>query len=43
MDRKMKAEVTFAGGPYDSPTGFDPNDEPLKQVLENIRASLTSP
>jgi hypothetical protein len=43
MDRKMKAEVTFAGGPYDSPTGFDPNDERLKQVLENIRASLTSP
>jgi hypothetical protein len=43
QDRKMKAEATFAGRSYDSPTGFDPNDERLKQVLENIRAHLASP
>ena len=42
-DRKMKAEATFAGGPYDSPTGFDPKDEQLKQVLKDIRARLASP
>jgi hypothetical protein len=43
LDRKMKAEATFAGGPYDSPTGFDPKDERLQQILKDIRASLTSP
>jgi hypothetical protein len=43
QDRNMKKEATFAGGQYDSPTGFDPNDEPLKQVLKDIRASLASP
>lgn len=42
-DRKTKAEAFFAGGPYDSPTGFDPHDERLQKVLENIRASLNSP
>jgi hypothetical protein len=42
-DRKMTAEPFFAGGPYDSPTGFDHHDERLQKVLENIRASLNSP
>ena len=42
-DGKLENAATFPGGRYDSPAGFDPQDENLKQVLENIRASLTSP
>jgi hypothetical protein len=42
-DGKLEEAPTFAGGPYDSPSGFDPNDERLKTLLENIRASLNAP
>ena len=36
-------EPFFAGGPYDSPTGFDPHDKQLQQVLDKIRVRLTPP
>lgn len=43
QDRKLTKEATFAGESYDSPTGFNPKDEKLKQVLKDIRTSLTTP
>ncbi len=42
-DRKSWEEQFFAGGHYDSPTSFDPDDPLLKQVLARIRASLAAP
>ena len=44
-ERNLWEEKFFAGGPYDSPSAFDPNPNEaiLKQVLEKIRTRLTSP
>ncbi|MFN0019682.1 MAG: cytochrome c3 family protein [Pirellulaceae bacterium] len=42
-DKLMKNQPFFTGGPYDSPTGFDPNDKELKQLLQQIRGSLATP
>ena len=42
-ERKIGKEEWFAGGPYDSPTGFNPEDESLKATLVQIRASLAPP
>ncbi|MGI8982115.1 MAG: cytochrome c3 family protein [Pirellulaceae bacterium] len=35
-ERKMGKGDRFRGGPYDSPTGFDPNDPKLKAALDLI-------
>lgn len=42
-DKQLTSEPFFVGGPYDSPTGFDPHEERLKQVRESIQKSLTRP
>ncbi|MCE9527373.1 MAG: hypothetical protein K8R36_15105 [Planctomycetales bacterium] len=42
-DRLIKIQPFFTGGPYDSPTGFDPNEERLKNLRKKIWASLTPP
>jgi hypothetical protein len=42
-DRKIHQDAVFAGGPYDSPSGFDPDDKRLIQILQQIRGSLESP
>jgi hypothetical protein len=42
-DKFSKNQPFFTGGPYDSPTGFDPNDERLKKVRERTWANLTPP
>ena len=41
-DQKLGKEKQFAGGPYDSPTGFDPHNMQLKATLDFIRKNLES-
>lgn len=41
--QKTHKDNAFTGGPYDSPSGFDPDDQRLKQILQQIRGSLATP